>query len=527
VDNVFRFTGKSSYSLKVCLSVSNARQVVLRLLQSGLIVSVGIMLGRLSGFARDVMVAGAYGATESADLAVLVLTLPDVIVAILMGGGLSAAFIPEFRRLEGRARCGLFLKGSLMVGVGFTMAAGVLAFFSQEIMLVAAPGLAEQAAVTGGQVLEIALWVIPFTTLAGLSAAYLQANDQFAVASLGTLIFNLTVISGLAWIFLHGGDLLMLGWFIVLGGILRWLSQVGQIKGVALAVRSAWSVKIGGAVATRYIQALSGGAALILIPVIARAFASLAEPGSIAVVSYAWKLVEFPLGVGVTVIAVVLFPYISGCFSDENRRDEGLVAVRAGVLVVTLLGLSIAIPMVLFSRDFADLAFGWGAMSDDAIRQIGVLMAIGLISLPVQGVSSLLIAVFNARRDTRTPMLINLLGVFLFAGLALIAQLLGAGIEGVMVSMTLTYITIFIFQIVWLNRRHDISLGKVLMRGNVVAAVVAVACVTLILSRLILDQNYSSPVNVVAAIVCGVTLLSVGLLASRESRQFIKGLISR
>jgi len=56
------------------------------LLVSSLFLNLGLLLGRLSVFAREAFIASAYGATAKADIVVLMLTAPDLLVGILMGG---------------------------------------------------------------------------------------------------------------------------------------------------------------------------------------------------------------------------------------------------------------------------------------------------------------------------------------------------------------------------------------------------------------------------------------------------------
>ena len=68
-----------------------------RLIISGAVVSFGILLGRVTGFLREIGIASVFGISTEADITILMLTIPDVLVNLLVAGGLSAALIPEFR----------------------------------------------------------------------------------------------------------------------------------------------------------------------------------------------------------------------------------------------------------------------------------------------------------------------------------------------------------------------------------------------------------------------------------------------
>ena len=56
-----------------------------KILLSSLYLNIGLLLGRLTGFVREAFVAANYGVSEKADIVVLMLTVPDLLVAILCG----------------------------------------------------------------------------------------------------------------------------------------------------------------------------------------------------------------------------------------------------------------------------------------------------------------------------------------------------------------------------------------------------------------------------------------------------------
>lgn len=309
--------------------------------------SIGIFIGRITGFLRDVSVAAVYGADKNADVAVLILTIPDLLIGILVGGGLSAAFIPEFNKNAGKHRIPLFWQGSMVSLAGFFFVTLILAYYSTDIVQLLAPGLDLAQVQTSSEILFIALWVIPVTVLAGMTTAYLNAQNRFIITSLGTAILNLVIIAALIWIRFYGEGMVALGWAIVVGGTIRWMSQI-------LAMREIFSFRnyfseylLNIDLFKRYFHVLFAGVVLVLFPVMARGIASMYEPGSIAIINYAWKLIQFPLGVGVGVIAVVLFPHISRSFendSSDKGSEDTIVIVSEVVLILCI---CIMLPMII------------------------------------------------------------------------------------------------------------------------------------------------------------------------------------
>ncbi len=339
---------------------SDAKSGIGSLFWNSVFLSLGIFIGRITGFLRDVTVAAVYGADKEADVAVLILTIPDLLIGILVGGGLSAAFIPEFNKNAGKHRISLFWQGSLISLAGFSFVTLILTFVHVLIYQMLAPGLDQAQVQTSSGILFVALWVIPVTVLAGMTTAYLNAQNRFVITSLGTAILNLVIIAALIWIQFYGEGMIALGWAIVVGGVIRWMSQM-------LAMRETFSFRdcfneylLHFDLFKRYSHVLLAGAVLVLFPVLARGVASMYEPGSIAIINYSWKLIQFPLGAGVGVIAVVLFPYISRSFendeSDKGSEDTIIIVFE----VVLILCVCIMLPMIIFSRDFSEICFYWG-----------------------------------------------------------------------------------------------------------------------------------------------------------------------
>src|SRR6202162_5091267 len=79
----------------------------------GRILTVGgyTLLSRLTGFARDIILAAILGAGPVADAFFVAFRLPNHFRAIFAEGAFNAAFVPAYARIReqgGRARAGIF-----------------------------------------------------------------------------------------------------------------------------------------------------------------------------------------------------------------------------------------------------------------------------------------------------------------------------------------------------------------------------------------------------------------------------------
>lgn len=417
------------------------------LLFSSLALNLGLLVGRLSGFAREAFIATTYGATAEADVVVLMLTVPDLLVNILMGGALGAVLVPEFAQDQKRARQLLF-QSLLFLGVLFVGLAAGLYWQTDTLVSLLAPGFvgvqAQQAATALGWV----IWLLPLTVMAGVVTAYLHAQSRFAIAALGTFIINSSIITGLVLVYLGYGSLHLVALFVLLGGMLRLVSQLLQVRFVWAPLSSLLPFRLNRELFVRYGQAMLSGSVLLLFPVVARALASFHEEGSVALFNYATRLVEFPLAIAVTFLAVIFFPRLSSSFSDDIAQHRQLI--RYGVQITLGLSLVASITLTLLSSSYTSVVYGYGGMQGDSLTLVASLTSVGLIALPMQGLSSFLTATFNARKNTRTPLILNSLGLAFFL-LLNATRVFGDGLVSLMWGMVASYGLICALQLLFLK----------------------------------------------------------------------------
>src|SRR5213083_1436910 len=115
----------------------------------GRIFTVGgyTLLSRLTGFARDIMLAAILGAGPLADAFFVALRLPNHFRAIFAEGAFNAAFVPAYARIHtgsGAATAGMFADRvmALLLASQVLLLAVALAFMPGVIALLA-PGFSE------------------------------------------------------------------------------------------------------------------------------------------------------------------------------------------------------------------------------------------------------------------------------------------------------------------------------------------------------------------------------------------------
>jgi len=356
-----------------------------------------LLAGRLSGLLREIQLASAFGVSVESDVAILLLTLPDLLVNLLLSGGLSAALIPRLRTLPASDSQILLRQTTWLVSIFFGLLAIFLGLAPEFFFALLAPGLKSDSMPATAAIAMTAL-AIPLAAVSGVTSAGLNARQQFFVAGCGTFIFNTAVIISLVLArFDFENSLVLLGLGIAAGAAFRLISQA-----ISLPRGWLWGPIGGAALDMKFIRSFMTTAftasIVLLVPVIIRSIASTVSPGAISAINYATKLVELPAGVLVTSLATVALSQLSGYYATHDKLGARQVlndSVRRAISNAIGAGAVIA----YFSHAFVELALARGAMSPDAIARVVCLTQVMMIGLPFLALAGLAVADLNAREQ--------------------------------------------------------------------------------------------------------------------------------
>jgi murein biosynthesis integral membrane protein MurJ len=491
--------------------------MIKHILFSTLVINLGLLLGRLSGFIRESFVAATFGVSSQADVTLLMLTVPDLLVNILVGGAMGAVLIPEFKAKPDFAKKLLF-QVAVFFGVLFTIVSAFLYLNSFLLVEVFAPGFEGEKKLKASTSLSWVIWLVPLTVLAGITTAFLHSKEKFAIASLGTLIMNSSIISGLLFVQFGLGSVYWVALFVLLGGFLRLSSQVFFVGLKWAPISSFDSILLSRKILYRYVGAIFSGSILLIIPVLVRAFSSFLGEGSLAVMNYSSRLIEFPLAIAITVLSVSLFPKLSESFLDNRNLYKNLVGYGSQAI----LGISILIMITLLtlSSYYIDVIFNYGNMKDEDLIAIEQVISIGLFVLPLQGMAVFLSAVFYSQKNTKTPLIVNFLGLVVFY-LTYTSNAFGFELSSIMMSMVCGYGFIFLLQI-FLVKIDGEGIFHLILKSEFLTGLVFSSILLYLLISILDTANYNPFLTILLAILIGLLSLFSLAMFNCDFRLMIK-----
>jgi len=393
------------------------------------VISLAVTASRVLGLVRDQVFAVLFGAGLQYDAFLTAFRIPNLLRDLFAEGALSAAFVTTFTqvqqskgaeeafRLSNRVATALMLVLSAVCIIGW--------IFAPTIVYWLAPGFYD---VPGKADLTIHLTriMIPFLLLIALAAkamGILNARNKFAIPAIAPVFFNLgSVIGGLFLGYTIGPALGLspiegMAFGTLVGGFLQFAVQWPSLRRAGFRYRPMLSLTDPG---VRQIMRLMGpaiiGTAAVQINVFVNTnFASgiidattgAVLNGPVSWLSYAFRFMQFPIGVFGVAIATAALPPLSRSTTNPDYMEFRQTLAHSLALVF-LLCIPSAIGLAVLGRPIVALVFEHGKFTSFDTLQTANALAAYSIGLTGYAAVKVLSPAFYALNDARTPMLISL-----------------------------------------------------------------------------------------------------------------------
>ena len=470
-----------------------------KLVRSAGVVSAAVLLSRVTGLAREMVMARLFGAGAAFDAFLLGFRIPNLTRDLFAEGALSSAFIPTFTHYlasqgkEEAARLANLVATALVVGVGGLCALGMI--FSPQLVSLLAPGF---EAVPGKHELAVTLTRImfPFLLLVALAAqamGMLNACNQFGVPALSSAWFNLgSVAFGLAAGLLAGPHLGLsligaMAYGVVFGGALQLLCQTPSLLRQGFALRPAWDWSHPGMrrILKLMAPAMLGNAAVqINVMVNTNLASSIADAsgnvinGPVSWLGYAFRFMQLPLGLFGVAIAAATLPAISRS-AAAGRIDEFRATLAGSLGMTFLLTIPSSVGLAVLGESIIGSIYQWGRFTAFDTRQTALALAGYTLGLAGYSAIKVLAPAFYALHDARTPMVVSLASIAVnFAAAMTLVRTLGHVGLALATSSVAMVSAAALFWLLWsrLGAAPGRELGVSVAKIAVASAAMAVAC---------------------------------------------------
>lgn len=338
-----------------------------------------LLIGRATGLVRDSVLSAKFGLTQQGDAAAILLSLPDLLTALLVSGGMSAALVPRLTKLSPTEQASLVRFAMIAIGGTFAILGLLFIFVPRAFFGILAPGNEALGSQVGTLAALAIGFALPLSALAGISGAWLNARGAFGLAGAGTLIVNLVIV--LTMLFWRDTNTLITGLAlgILAAASIRLVSQLAALP-IASVFRHRVLAEGRRAILSDFAIGVSTVFLSLLPPVILRAAASFLPEGTLAATYYSQKLIELPVGVILSAIGTIALTEMSTrhAESGQGAADAATKHMRRALQ----LAIVAATAGAFFCAPAVDLVFGYGQMEPDDRRLVASLFGIGVCALP-------------------------------------------------------------------------------------------------------------------------------------------------
>jgi len=443
------------------------------------------LVSRVLGLVRDLVTVRVFGDTFVGSAFAAAFAVPNMFRRLFGEGALSAAFLPEYTRLADGDPEKADAFASLTIGL-LALATGVLTLVIELVLLgvVLASGDDPERAYS----LKLVMVMLPFMPLicvAAILGGMLQSHGRFGPWAAAPILLNLCIIgAALPYFVVEGADaaawaypigiaavcsaVLQVGWSVwALRGTVRWTTGVSAARGEARLMLVRMLPVIVG-LGTLQLNAFMDTLIAMYPNWVGDTVLGYDYPldeSSNAVLFYAQRLYQFPLGVFGIAVATAAFPAMSRVAGDAGAFGGML---RRGMRLSLFIGVPASVGLLIVGEDLVRVLYsGPGdGFSDEGVRRASAVLSGYAVAVWAYSLNQLLTRAFYAKGDTRTPMTIALgmVGVNLALNFALIWWLREAGL-----AWSTAVCAIGQMGLLMLAARRKMGIGFDGMRGAVLA----------------------------------------------------------
>jgi putative peptidoglycan lipid II flippase len=498
-------------------------------------VAVGTGVSRVTGLLRFVALAWALGQTTLADSYNLANTTPNMLYDVVLGGVLSATFIPVFvDRLSNKPEREAFdsisavLTVSLVVLLGTTVAALVAAPFLINALTVldthAGANQIHRVVLERQVATEFLRWFVIQIAAYGLfalAAALLNTRRRFIAVAWAPIVNNVVCIAILVWFGLwtgrgaslagveqHHTELILLGLGTSLGVVLQGVALIPSLRRADLGLlRWNWNLRDE---ALRAVTRLGGWTfgfvlanqiALFVVTILA---GSVAGPDPVSSYTYAYAFFQLPYGIVAVTVMSVVTPDLAERWST-GQQTAFLHRMTGGLRAVLALIIPSAVGILLLARPSVALLLGNGHSTPAKTATTGAALAMFALGLPGFCTYLYLVRVLQSMQRTRVAFYLYLVENALNIVLAVVL-VHPLGVRGLALALSIAYSVAALLALAvfhqWFGRLADRASWAPLIR--VVIASVPMGIVVLVVSNLSASTSIAGLVaRVAGSVVAG------------------------
>jgi putative peptidoglycan lipid II flippase len=392
--------------------------------------------------ARELVVANYFGRSDALDAYITAYVLPLFMVT-LVAKSFDAAVIPTFvevRETEGLQAAQRLFSGALVWSIALLLTiALLLAAFAPYYLPLLASGFSASKLLLTRKLLYFLLPLIVLSAVTVNGTALLNAGERFALPA---LLPVLAPLGGVLFLVALGGrwGIYALAVGTVMGTALQalCLAVLARSHGISLVPRwSGLDPKLRQVIG-QYVPMVMGALLMGTTELVDQAMAAMLQPGSVAALGYARKIVNVVAMVGAIPLGAATLPYFSDMVA---KRDWASCrhTLRTYTGLILLVTVPITTGMAVFAQPLVRILFQRGAFTAIDTAVVSHVEAWLALQVPFYVLCTMAVRLISALKRNGVLLIIATVNTVLNAVLNWLLMW-RYGVAGIALSTSIVYV---------------------------------------------------------------------------------------
>ena len=381
--------------------------------------SIFVIISRVLGYLRDVLIAIYLGSGPIADAFFVAFRIPSTFRRLFAEGSFNAAFVPSYSSelTKGKNKAKNFANdvfNFLMLGLL------ILVIFVEILMpgfvFLIAPGFYEDQSKLELTTLltRITFPFLLFISLASFFSAILNSHNKFGVAAAAPIILNFILI---LIIFLEKNSddnlVIYLSYGVSIAGLIQlifvyFFAKKYFFPKLNLKFKITKKIKI---FFNKFLPGIFSSGVTQINILVGTIIASF-QASAVSYLYYADRIYQINLAIAGIAIGTVILPSLSKYIKTKNREKINFIQNKSFELCL-FLSLPASLALIVGSEQITSALFGYGAFDIISVKNSAEALFYFALGLPAFAIIKVFSTFLFARHNTKSPFYFSLISVII------------------------------------------------------------------------------------------------------------------
>ena len=381
--------------------------------------SVFIIISRVLGYIRDVLIAIYLGSGPIADAFFVAFRIPNTFRRLFAEGSFNAAFVPSYSSelTIGKEKAKGFANDVFnFLMLGLLILVIVIEILMPGFVYLIAPGFYEDPNKIELTTLltRITFPFLLFISLASFFSAILNSHNKFAIAAAAPIILNLILISIIFLAKKSSDELVVyLSYGVSAAGLLQLIFVYFYAKKFFTPVLD-FKLKVTKKIKIFFEKFLPGifSSGVTQINILVGTIIASFQASAVSYLYYADRIYQINLAIAGIAIGTVILPNLSRYIKTSNKKKINFVQNKSFELSL-FLSVPASMALLVGSEQITSALFGYGAFDNNSVQNSAKALFYFALGLPAFAIIKIFSTFLFARNNTKSPFYYSLISVLI------------------------------------------------------------------------------------------------------------------